>query len=274
MNSHQPLEIPCNNCMGCKLERASQWATRMQHEATFHSQNSFITLTYSDEALPSDLGLNLRHWQLFMKRLRRSLPQKIRFFACGEYGDEKKRPHYHAIIFGWDPRNQVFHSVSERGDKQFTSAELSKHWDHGIATTGAVTFESCRYVASYVTKKLNNWADTPAYRDRYLRVNLETGELHYVRPEFAVMSRRPGIGKAYVDKFGSEFHSGYLVVKTAKGYVKRGLPRFYKLQLSEEEQRQIKFKAKKEPRSERTMERRQARAAVRDARIKKLQRRL
>lgn len=274
MNSTQPLEIPCNNCMGCKLERAGQWATRMTHEATFHSQNCFLTLTYSDEAVPENFGLDLRHLQLFMKRLRKSLPQKVRFFACGEYGDLNLRPHYHLVVFGWDPPGQVWHSTSDRGDKQYTSPALTKLWDYGLATTGQVTFESCRYVASYVTKKLNNWADTEAYRDRYVRVSPITGELHSVRQEFAVMSRRPGIGQAYVDKFRSEFQSGYIIVKTGKGYLKRGLPRYYKSKLSEGEQRQIKLKAKKEPRSEKTMERRQARAAVRDARITKLQRKL
>lgn len=255
--------------MGCKLEKARQWSVRMMHEKKFHEHNSFITLTYSDEAVPDDYGLNLRHLQLFMKRLRRSLTSKIRFYACGEYGDLNGRPHYHAIIFGWDPPNQVFHSMSDRGDKQFTSAELSRHWDHGISTTGQVTSKSCRYVAAYVTKKIKTGDDYG--QERYWRVNQLTGELHQVRPEFSVMSRRPGIGQAYVDKYKSDFFpSGFIVVDG----VKQAIPQFYRSKLTEEEQRRLKLTAKKEPRSEKTMERRLARAAVRDARIRKLQRKL
>lgn len=269
MNTQNPIEIPCNNCMGCKLEKSRQWAVRMRHEARFHSQNSFLTLTYNDESLPPHGNLDLRHLQLFMKRLRRSLPQKIRFYACGEYGDQNGRPHYHAIIFGWDPPNQVFHSVSERGDKQYTSPELTKHWDHGTATTGAVTFQSCRYVAAYVTKKIKT--NDEYGQNRYYRVSPDTGELHQVRPEFSVMSRRPGLGQAYVDRYKADFFpSGYIV---AEG-VKQAIPRFYRSKLTEEEQRYLKLNAKHEPRSEKTMERRLARAAVRDARIKKLQRKL
>lgn len=270
--SEIPFEVPCGNCMGCKLERSRQWSVRMMHETKFHAENSFITLTYSDDHCPKDYGLNLRHWQLFMKRLRKSLRQKVRFYACGEYGDLNGRPHYHAILFGYDAPNKVFHSMSERGDKQYTSEHLTKLWPYGTITTGdEVTVESCRYVASYCTKKLNNWSGSSQYAHRYFRLSPFTGESHWVKPEFSVMSRRPGIGQAYVDKYKSDFYpSGYIVVDG----VKQAPPRFYVSKLKEEEQRKLKLNAKRSPRSEKTMERRLARAAVRDARIQKLQRKL
>ena len=269
IQSQIPFEVPCGNCMGCKLERARQWSVRMMHETKFHAENSFLTLTYSNEACPQDYGLDLRHWQLFMKRLRKSLPQKLRFYACGEYGDLNGRPHYHAIIFGYDAPDKVFHSVSERGDKQYTSAHLSKVWPYGTITTGAVTTESCRYVAAYCMKKIKSGDDYGA--ERYYRLSPIDGQMHRVRPEFAVMSRRPGIGQAYVEKFRSDFYpSGYVIVDG----VRQAPPRFYVSKLSEEEQRKLKLNSKKEPRSEKTMERRMARAAVRDARIRKLQRKL
>ena len=47
----EPLEIPCGQCIGCKLERSRQWAMRCVHEALLHEENSFITLTYAPEAL-------------------------------------------------------------------------------------------------------------------------------------------------------------------------------------------------------------------------------
>lgn len=272
LQSQIPFEVPCGNCNGCKLEHSRQWAVRMTHEAKFYAENSFLTLTYDDQHVPQNYGLDLRHWQLFMKRLRKSLPQKIRFYACGEYGDLLGRPHYHAIIFGYDPPDQVFHSVSERGDKQFTSWHLSKAWTAGTITTGKVTYESCRYVAAYCMKKIKN---TDAFgADRYYRISPIDGQYHSVRPEFAVMSRGGefgGIGSRYVEKYKNDFYpSGFIIVDG----VKQAPPRFYKSKLTEEEQRRLKLYAKKQPRSEKTMERRLARAAVRDARIQKLQRKL
>lgn len=270
LNSTAAVEIPCGNCRGCKLERARQWSVRMMHEKKFHAATSFLTLTYSNEACPQDYGLDLRDWQLFMKRLRKSQPQKLRFYACGEYGDLNGRPHYHAIIFGYDAPDQVFHSVSERGDKQYTSAELSKLWGSGLITTGQVTVESCRYVAQYCMKKIKTGDDKG--QSHYYRLSPIDGAMHSVRPEFSVMSRRPGIGQAYVDKYKTDFYpSGFVVVDG----VKQAPPRFYVSKLTEEEQRHLKlYASKRTPKREKTMERRLSRAAVRDARIKKLQRNL
>ena len=97
------VSVPCGQCIGCRLERSRQWAVRCVHESSLHRFSSFITLTYNDEHLPSDRSLNVEHFQRFMKRLRKHLePLKIRFFHCGEYGDKFRRPHYHAIVFGYD----------------------------------------------------------------------------------------------------------------------------------------------------------------------------
>lgn len=270
INSAAPFEVPCGNCMGCKLEHARQWSVRMMHEKKFHAETSFVTLTYDDQHVPENFSVNVRDLQLFMKRLRKALaPRRVRFYACGEYGDLNLRPHYHAILFGYDPPGQAFHSQSERGDKQYTSSHLSSLWSAGLATTGLVTTESCRYVAQYCMKKIKT--NDEFGLSRYWRVSPITGELHQVRPEFAVMSRRPGIGQAYVDQFKSDFFpSGYIVVDG----VKQAPPRFYKSKLSEEEQRHLKLYAKRQPAAEKTLERRRVRAAVRDARIKKLQRKL
>lgn len=269
ITSTQPFEVPCGNCVGCKLEHARQWSVRMMHERKFHSEACFLTLTYSDEACPQDYGLDLRHWQLFMKRLRKAVPQKLRFYACGEYGDLNGRPHYHAIVFGYDPPDKVFHSVSERGDKQYTSEQLFSVWTAGLITTGEVTTESCRYVAAYCMKKIKT-ADEVG-QARYWRLSPIDGQFHQVRPEFAVMSRRPGIGQAYVDRFKSDFFpSGFVIVNG----VKQAPPRYYVSQLTEKEQRHLKLNRKQAPKREKTMERRRARAAVRDARIQKLQRKL
>lgn len=98
--SHELL-LPCGQCVGCKLEYSRQWAMRCVHEASLYSENCFVTLTYNEANLPRDGMLCLRDFQLFMKRLRKFSGRGVRFFACGEYGSDKGRPHYHACIFNF-----------------------------------------------------------------------------------------------------------------------------------------------------------------------------
>jgi len=71
-----PLELPCGQCIGCRLERSRQWAIRCVHEASMHENNCFITLTYAPEYLPPDGGLIKSDFQKFIKRLRKSIFKK------------------------------------------------------------------------------------------------------------------------------------------------------------------------------------------------------
>jgi hypothetical protein len=99
------IQLPCGQCIGCRLAHSRDWATRCVHEAHMHDHNCFITLTYSPENLPEGGTLVRKHFTDFMKRLRKALAVddiSIRFFGCGEYGSKLERPHYHAIIFGYD----------------------------------------------------------------------------------------------------------------------------------------------------------------------------
>lgn len=265
------MEIPCNNCMGCKLERSRQWAVRMMHESKCYPANSFLTLTYDDQHVPVDYGLDLRHLQLFLKRLRKSQPQKLRFFACGEYGDLNGRPHYHAIVFNYDPPDKKKHTIINN-KIHYTAESLSKTWQLGYATVADVTPQSCNYVARYVTKKINTGDDYGA--SRYWRVSPIDGQYHQVKPEFATMSTKPGIGHTYTEKFKSDYYpSGFVVVNG----VRQAPPKYYISKLTEEEQTRLKRQARKlglKNKPHQTTERRLARAAVRDARIKNLQRKL
>ena len=93
------IEIPCGQCIGCRMRRASDWTIRVMHEASLHSENCFVTLTYGRDKLPPDGSLEHRDFQLFMKRLRRHFGKTVRFYMCGEYGPLNFRPHYHACLF-------------------------------------------------------------------------------------------------------------------------------------------------------------------------------
>lgn len=147
-----PIDVPCGRCIGCKLERSRQWATRCMHEASMHKKNVFITLTYSDEHLPYDQSLDLDHFQKFMKRLRKKHPH-VRFYHCGEYGEKTGRPHYHAILFNCDFLDKKIYTIRNE-NPVYVSQELNNIWGYGLCEIGSVTFESAGYVARYCTKKI------------------------------------------------------------------------------------------------------------------------
>lgn len=147
------FQLPCGKCIKCRLEYARQWAVRCVHEAKMHERNSFITLTYSDEHLTSD-KLQYRDWQLFAKKLRKTQNDPIGIFVTGEYGDQRKRPHWHALLFGWHPSDRIPKYQNHRGDQVWSSEQLAKLWGKGIAELGSITFESAGYTARYAAKKL------------------------------------------------------------------------------------------------------------------------
>lgn len=195
------LKLPCGQCIGCKLERSRQWAVRLVHEGQLHERSSFLTLTFKDKFYPKDGSVSVRTMQLFMKRLRKRLGYtKLRFFLCGEYGEKTGRAHYHVILFGEDfirIRKNLRKPCepSQSGLPQWTSPILDQVWScpdtgesYGRATIGDVTFESAAYVARYCLKKITGEKAASHYDGR--------------KPEFVTMSRRPGIGAGWLDKFG------------------------------------------------------------------------
>lgn len=208
-------ELPCGKCVGCKLDYSSSWAVRCSHEAQMHVDNSFVTLTFKDEFLPANRSLDVRHVQLFMKRLRKSIPHKVRYFFCGEYGGERGRPHYHGLLFGHDFSDREFLKVSPSGEKLYRSASLERLWPFGFSSVGDFSFSSAAYVARYTMKKASV-KDVDHYVDKC------TGEV--LAPEFVVMSRRPGIGSVWFDKFGRDVYPHDNVI--VNGHRKRP-PRFY-----------------------------------------------
>lgn len=196
------ISLPCGKCKGCRLERSRQWAVRIMHEASLHDVtkggrgNCFITLTFNEESIAKrgHHSVDVRDYQLFMKRLRKKFGNGIRFYHCGEYGDQYGRPHYHAILFN--------HSFDDRypwkrhnGSLLYRSDSLEKLWPYGYSSVGDVTFNSAAYVARYVMKKWNG----PQADSHYTRISNDidhsTGEVFKVLPEYNTMSRRPGIAK-------------------------------------------------------------------------------
>lgn len=216
-----PVMIACGQCIGCRLEKSRKWAIRCAHEAQMHEENCFITITYSEENLKyivdmetGELSPTLvkRDWQLFMKRLRKELGDvKIRFYAAGEYGEKSYRPHYHACIFGYSfPDRQLF-SIVNGGHKLYISELLNRVWGHGFCSIGELTFESAAYVARYIMKKQTGYYAEDHYKGRL--------------PEFTLMSRCPGIGRDWIERYHKDVYPhDYIVLASGK---KSGVPKYY-----------------------------------------------
>ena len=236
-----------------------------------HPENCFLTLTYDRANLPIDYSVHPRVMQLFFKKLRKSIfPKKVRFFLGAEYGDLNLRPHYHIILFNHSFPDKIFYETTPQGNELYTSPTLSKLWPYGLSTLGSVTFESAAYTARYATKKITG----PKASDFYLREHPDHHFICRVRPEFALMSRKPGIGSTWLQKYKSDVFPSDEVISNGR---QARPPRFYDNQLTEEElkplqrKRQIAGKRFARPR---TYNAEMAHVETRDGKISSLKRKL
>lgn len=276
------IAIPCGQCIGCRTMKSQEWQTRLVHESKCHAKSVFVTLTYNQESVPEDYSLKLRDLQLFMKRLRFSKPDKVRFFAVGEYGDKGLRPHYHLLLFNCDFHTKSIIRIGRTGAPVFTSPELAELWPLGLHEFEAITPGLAGYCARYCMKKMNgNFAD-----DHYTRVSPIDGKVYRVASEFAVMSRRPGIG---IDWFLSQSSDAYSFGRSAKGRVvevreglivdgqRRKVPAAYLRKADEETNKHIKRARKRaalKHRANTTPARLKVREEVHSLRAKRLLREL
>ena len=205
--NNEYLDIPCGQCVGCRLDYAKDWTTRMMLEALYHEKTLFVTLTYDEEHVPHSsyieyetgevkdiLTLRPDDFTKFMKRLRYYYNKnELRFYMCGEYGSKTLRPHYHMICFGLALDDLVLFKKSGTGNDIYLSETLSKAWKHGLVDVSEASYESMGYVARYVMKKLKG-KDAAEY------------EALNIVPEYTNMSRMPGIGKQYYDDHRDEIY--------------------------------------------------------------------
>lgn len=250
------LELPCGKCLGCRQAHATQWANRCTDEARQFRNNSFLTLTYNDRFIPPEGHLSSRHLQLFLKRLRKKVhrvlaseatttrsssgpappphirdacrtvvsnPRKtLRYFACGEYGDDTGRPHYHLLIFNADfPGDQI---GSSKGQPLRVSPIIEDCWTdprtkepygiHTVSTAdpGAVA----GYIAKYALKHQHQTA----------RGHTDSDGVWKPAP---FLRQSKGLGKAWLEKYHSDLVRGYIVNNGKK----QPIPRYYKTKLKE-----------------------------------------
>lgn len=203
-----------------------------------HEENSFITLTYNDQHIPDGFDLDYTDFQKFMKRLRKKFhPKKVRFFACGEYGETFTRPHFHACLFGISFNDRLYFKTTKAGAKIYTSKTLDRLWTDssgnpiGYATVGNVDFESAAYVARYTFKKELGRDG----KSHYQFIDPETGEVHDRQPEFVRMSLggrggQGGIGTPFYEKYKADIFPRDICVIQGK---EMKPPKFYYKKLKE-----------------------------------------
>lgn len=264
-NDYRTLTIGCRQCHGCKMKDARQWAMRCVHEKQMHKYSCYITLTYNDKHLPTDLSLRYEDYQVFMKRLLKSLGRKgsknilcetylpptggrrhgaaphtpglkaareinratrktARFYMAGEYGELYSRPHYHALLFGVDFSDRVYHKTMPSGSKVYKSDTLDNLWKKGYTSVGDITYQSAAYVARYVMKKRTGDGTTVTEI-----IDPETGEIYKREKEFNEMSRNPGLAKPWFERYQSDVYTtGKVVVQGKPQYPPRYYDKLYK----------------------------------------------
>lgn len=200
------LKVPCGKCLSCKINKVREWSLRMTHEQQYHQQSVFITLTYKEDSLPENASIKKRDLQLFLKRLRKEIePRKIKYFACGEYGDTTDRPHYHIIMFGLGLDRKDKDSIMKCWNKTDWNVQSIRK-----AAFGLVEPESIQYVAKYIHKQYNGKLE----EELYTKTGRET--------PFRLISQ--GIGKNYALENKQQIEENGVL--TIRG-VKHSIPRYY-----------------------------------------------
>jgi hypothetical protein len=185
----------CGQCMPCRINRRREWSHRIMLEVASHREKSaFITLTYNEKHLTSDLSVKPADLINFVRRFRygttessRRPTERVRYFGAGEYGERFSRPHYHVAIFGHGSCSRIRTSNTGRCSCSYCTY-CEQVWAKGNVSVGAVEPASAAYIAGYVTKKMTR-SDDPRLNGRH--------------PEFGRMSLRPGIGALFMDEVAS-----------------------------------------------------------------------
>lgn len=265
------IEIPCGQCIGCRMRRASDWTLRCMHEASLHKTNCFVTLTYARDRLPPGASLDHRDYQLFLKRLRKQFhPHKVRYYMCGEYGPLNLRPHFHANLFGINFSDRIPAGKSASGAVYYSSPTLDKLWGLGRASVQDLTAETAGYCARYIMKKQLGRDSEKHYES----VDAD-GVLTRRKPEYAAMSLRPGIGHGWFKKFGGDVYPHDFVIA---GGSKKRPPAYYDKLLKRSDQaklEEVQFARELRGRAahaDNTDERRRVRDQVHQARVATLKR--
>lgn len=206
------IPVPCGKCPPCKLRRVNDWVFRLKQEDKISLSSCFVTLTYDTTHVPISengfMSLKKRDFQLFMKRLRKKLPHdKIKYYACGEYGSKTKRPHYHAILFNCSDAN-ILHEA----------------WGLGSTHIGTCTGDSMAYCLKYINKP-----GTIPHHRRDDRVK-----------EFSLQSKN--LGKSYLTPAVVAHHRAHPTdLRLQNNQYKMPMPKYYRYKIFDEQERRAQI---------------------------------
>lgn len=232
--------IPCNHCYACKLNKSAEWATRCMLETLDHESAYWLTLTYDEEHLPildaikyneiyeTDThniivpvtiendgtwingSLFPKHIDEFIKKIRNKFRNsKIRYFYCGEYGEQNQRPHYHMLLYGlpMDLSQNYGYHIDENNKEHWKNPLIDELWVHGLHDITNLEWSNAAYTARYTMKKLTDMSNSNQFY-------AEQGKLK----EYVRMSRRPGIGMNYLkNHYQDIYKNDSMIMKTVKG---------------------------------------------------------
>lgn len=203
-NGDRTIPVPCGKCSQCKKKRVDDWTFRLLKEEEVSTSSLFVNITYDNFNIPltpkGKPTLDKKAIPLFMKRLRKLTPKGVRlkYYYCGEYGTNTKRPHYHMILFNSNADN-------------VQKAWMKDGKSMGNIVFGKVTPQSCKYVLKYIQKQQN--IGIYDYDDR--------------EREFSSMSK--GIGEAYLTPAVIKWHKNNNALYVVnKGGRKQSMPRYYR----------------------------------------------
>lgn len=186
----EKMNVPCGQCMPCRINRGRQWSARIIMEWLFCPERSwFFTFTYSEDNLPSGGSLDKKRTLQWLKDVQKRKTGPFRYYLVGEYGDDTHRPHLHMAVF---PEHAA----------QIIALENS--WEKGFVQRAEITHARARYLANYTAKKLTK----PGHPDLAGR-----------EPEFRTSSRNPPLGAAFVERYAA--HPGFIRFAKERGDVQR-----------------------------------------------------
>lgn len=228
---HDALELPCQQCLDCRVQRASSWSLRIMHEASMHARNCVLTLSYRPEDLPHRGMLQYSDVQKFIRRLRDKVPGLDVAYVCGcEYGEQLGRPHYHLILMGFDPDDKVSYGKAGDDSPLWTSKSMEELWKLGFVVVGQLSRESADYVARYCVSKVTG----ERAKEHYKRQDADG--VYWLPPECIRVSKgraKPGeslpfgrgIGARWLERYFSDvFPVDHVVLR---GGLELKPPRYY-----------------------------------------------
>jgi len=222
--------FPCGKCQICRAQKSSEWTTRAYHELITQKKAIFITLTYDSKNMTKcektkfkkqckeDKGGNLvkEDMRKFFKSLRQRLGTrtKIKYIYCGEYGGERRRPHYHAIIYGIEATEEV-------------KVIVNRSWGRGYVDmpTNKINEKIIKYVLGYVRKKIGT-------------ENEKYEEIGRVKP---YQRQSQGLGKEWAEKNVKQWAEKMSIGMDGR---QKPIPRYYVKKIHEMEGYKIRYTTK------------------------------